>query len=103
MAETVRTATRRWASEEGADSDPVMALIESLDAAVLPEDLSTRQAAYAVHGYDKVSGRPAERATTGREGGTRSPRGHRGMVGRVPYRDQYHVAAAAELRRLRGR
>lgn len=48
MAETLRTAIRRWWMESERREDPVLDLVGSIDAAELPEDLSTRHDEYAV-------------------------------------------------------
>ncbi len=61
MAEVIRAAIRRWASEGRGDRDPVLALIGTIDSGVWPEDLSTRQEEYAVYGYARTVGRVAEK------------------------------------------
>jgi hypothetical protein len=48
LAETLRSAIRRWALEKDAASDPLLELIGSVDEPNLPSDLSTRHDAYAV-------------------------------------------------------
>lgn len=50
-AQAVREAIRRWAMEVTGYSDPLLALIGSLDDPAVPCDLSTRHDEYAVRGY----------------------------------------------------
>ena len=60
MAETLRVALRRLATDFWGDDDPLLRLAGSLDSAEVPPDLSTRHDQYAVSGYPAPAPRVAE-------------------------------------------
>jgi hypothetical protein len=54
LAETLRTAIRRWALEADAPGDPILSLIGTIDDPAAPADLSTRHDYYAVRGWPEA-------------------------------------------------
>jgi hypothetical protein len=64
LAETLRSAIRRWAMEANAEGDPVLNLIGSIDDPAAPADLSTRHDEYAVQRSPHTS--PPKPAPSGR-------------------------------------
>ena len=61
MAETIRGAIRRWASEGREEVDPILALVGTMDSEGLPANLSTRHDEYAVYWYARTTERVAEK------------------------------------------
>jgi hypothetical protein len=64
MAETVRSAIRRWAVEDERGEDPLLELIGTMDEPELSADLSTRHDEYAIGGLPR-GGRPGRGSSRG--------------------------------------